>query len=170
MNRIIKQISILVIILTVLISCSTDYEKTISIDDLTNGSWYLETSELNLKLNNYMESQGMYDDVYRELSFNGDGKSGSIVYFEKINGGESCRSEGSYTASTNSDGILEVTLSGLSNSNGYCSYVNELNGTYTYKFMLMTDIDSRFSSNYAGVKALTLSKGGNNILFQKDKK
>lgn len=162
-----KQIYSFILFLIILLSTScTDYERTISTDDLTNGTWYMEKSELEERLDNYMESRGVYDNVYRELEFNGNGKSGSVNYYEKINGNQSCLTEGRYTADASS-GTLKITISGLENS--YCSYVEELNGEFTYKYMLMSDIDSKYNELYSGQKTLTISKGGN-VLFQKNKK
>ncbi|AMQ55551.1 hypothetical protein [Algoriphagus sanaruensis] len=162
-----KSYSLILLLGMIVLSTScTDYEKTISTDDLTKGSWYMENSELEKRLDNYMESRGMYDNVYRELQFIGDGKSGSVNYYETVSGNQSCRSEGRYLADASS-GTLKITISGLENS--YCSYVKELNGEYKYKYMLMGDIDPKYNELYSGKKTLTISKGGQ-ILFQKDKK
>jgi hypothetical protein len=163
-----NQINLLLLLVGILVlstSC-TDYEKTISTDDLTIGSWYMEKSDLEERLNDYMESRGVYEDVYRELEFNGDGKSGSVKYYETVKGNQNCLTEGRYTADASS-GVLKITISGLENS--YCSYVEELNGEFTYKYMLMSDIDSKYNELYSGEKTLTISKGGR-ILFQKNKK
>ena len=167
MKLFLKKINILMLFFIIFTSCN-DYEKTISAKELTNKSWYLETSSLNTRMNNFMESRGVYDNINRELSFQGNLESGSVTFFETINGGKSCNSDGRYSTFKNKEGILQLTISGFENSNGYCSYVNEINGTYTYKLMLYKDIDSRFNSSLSDLSTFTLSKNEREILFQKD--
>lgn len=152
-----------------LTSCGTDYDKTISTNDLTKGSWWMETSDLKEFLDDYMKSNGYYD-ITRRLEFNGDGKSGTVNFYESINGGQSCTMNGTYQTDS-SNGSLKIRISGLENNNGYCSYYNQLNGLYEYKYVLYSDIDSRFQNSYPGMKTLTLWKEGTRkIIFQKDKK
>lgn len=167
----IKFILIFIFLGVFLFSCD-DYEKTITTDDLTIGSWYLENSNLQKDLNNYMQSRGVTEHIYREIQFVGydENKSGKLVFFENINNAEACKSEGSYFAKRDENGILHITISGLSNSNGYCTYVNQLNGKYDYKYMLASDVDEKYSNTYKGIKWFTLSKDGREIVFQKSKK
>lgn len=161
----------MVVISFLVLSCGVNYEKTISVEDLTNGSWYMETSNLNEFLDQYMESRGVYDYIYRKLEFNGDGKSGSVTFYESIkNEGQSCLMTGKYVADASS-GALEITISGLQNSSGYCSYYENINGKYVYKYALYSDIDSRFEKTYPGKKTLSLWKENTReIVFQKDAK
>ena len=90
MKLFLKKINILMLFFIIFTSCN-DYEKTISAKELTNKSWYLETSSLNTRMNNFMESRGVYDNINRELSFQGNLESGSVTFFETINGGKSYR-------------------------------------------------------------------------------
>lgn len=153
-----------------ILSCGNNYEKTITVKDLTNGSWYMETSTLNEVLNKYMKSRGVYDRVSRKLEFNGDGKSGTVRFYESIGGGESCAMTGKYVADSSS-GSLKITISGLQNNNGYCSYYKNLNGLYVYNYVLYSDIDTRFAKTYSGKKTLSLWKENTReIIFQKDVK
>ena len=83
----IKFIVIFIFLGVFLFSCD-DYEKTITTDDLTIGSWYLENSNLQKDLNNYMQSRGVTEHIYREIQFVGydENKSGKLVFFEnKLN-------------------------------------------------------------------------------------
>jgi hypothetical protein len=167
----IKHITLFFILGVFTVSCN-DFEKTISVDDLTKGSWYLENSNLKSNLDNYMESRGVNEHIYRELQFIGydENKSGKVVFFENINNVEACKSEGSYFAKRDESGVLHVTISGLSNSNGYCTYVNKLNGKYDYKYMLASDVDEKYSNTYKDVKWFILSKDGREVIFQKSNK
>lgn len=154
-------------IITFFNSCAIDYEKTISTTDLTEGKWYLENSQLRNKLNTYMEERGLYAYVFRTLEFTGTGKNGTVLFKESLDGGESCRMEGTYTADASS-GSLKIKISGLQNSNGYCSFYNDLNGIYEYKYVLMSDIDPKYEKLYSGKKTLSLWKNGSQeIVFQK---
>jgi len=166
MKLLLKKINFLMLCFIIFTSCN-DYEKTINAKELTNGSWYLETSSLKTRMNNFMESKGVYDFINRQLSFKGNLESGRVTFYETINNGKSCSSDGRYSTFKNKEGILQLTISGLENSNGYCTYVNQLNGTYTYKLMLYRDIDSRFNSSLSNVNTFTLSKNEREILFQK---
>jgi len=154
-----------------LFSCN-DYEKSVTIEYLTTGSWYLENSNLQKDLNNYMQSRGEYNHIFREIQFVGydENKSGKLVFFEYINNAKACNTEGTYFAKRDENGVLHITISGLSNSNGYCTYVNQLNGKYDYKYMLASDVDEKYSDTYKGIKWFTLSKDDREIIFQKSKK
>lgn len=159
------------IFLGVLLFSCNDYEKTIPIDDLITGSWYLENSNLQKDLNNYMQSRGEYNHIYREIQFVGydENKSGKLVFFEYINNAKACNTEGTYFAKRDENGVLHITISGLSNSNGYCAYVSQLNGEYDYKYTLASDVDEKYIDTYKGIKWFTLSKGDREIVFQKSK-